>query len=213
MYYFWRKVVSIFFHIKYHITVHGAENIPAMKGGYVIASNHQFYSDPPMLAAVIRGKFSFMAKSELFKNKIFGWLIKRCGAFPVERGKGDNEALEKAIADIKNGRTFVIFPEGTRSKDGSIGRGHSGIIVIASQADAPILPVCIMYGLGGKKRNVDVSIGPLIPAKQIEIDTSDRKSIRAATNLVMNGIKAQQEIIFNARGIAKPSEQPTDENE
>ena len=66
MYLFFRKLLSIFFHIKYKINVLHPENIPSAKGGYIIACNHQKYADPPMIAAVVRGKFSFMAKEELF---------------------------------------------------------------------------------------------------------------------------------------------------
>ena len=62
MYLFFRKLLSIFFHIKYKINVIDPQNIPDLKGGYIIACNHQRYADPPMLAAVIRGKFSFIAK-------------------------------------------------------------------------------------------------------------------------------------------------------
>ncbi|MBQ8930913.1 MAG: 1-acyl-sn-glycerol-3-phosphate acyltransferase, partial [Ruminiclostridium sp.] len=72
-------------HIKHRIKVFGKENLPhknGIKGGYIIACNHQEYSDPPLIAAVIKSKFSFMAKSELFKNKLFAWLIRKCGAFP-----------------------------------------------------------------------------------------------------------------------------------
>lgn len=199
MYYFFRKLVSIYFHIKNKITVYNKENIPDLKGGYIIACNHQRYADPPLVASVIRGKFSFMAKSELFKNKLFGWLIKKCGAFPVERGSGDNSSLEKAVSDINNGRTFVIFPEGTRSKDGTIGRARSGIIVIASQAKAPVLPVCIMYGLGGKKRNVDIAIGEMIPAEKVSVDLEDRKTVKAASTLIIDSIKSLQEQIYEAR--------------
>ncbi|MBQ8841148.1 MAG: 1-acyl-sn-glycerol-3-phosphate acyltransferase, partial [Ruminiclostridium sp.] len=86
MYLFFRKLLSIFFHIKYKINVINEENIPDMKGGYIIASNHLSYADPPMIASVIRGKFSFMAKDELFhKNPFFTFVIKACGAFPVVR--------------------------------------------------------------------------------------------------------------------------------
>lgn len=197
MYLFFRKLLSVFFHIKYKINVINEENIPDLKGGYIVASNHQSYTDPPLIAAVIRGKFSFMAKEELFKNPFFSWLIKRCGAFPVTRGSGDDAPIKTALEVIKKGRIFVIFPEGTRSKDGTIGRVKSGIALIASEASAPVLPVCIRYR---GKRDIDVNIGKLIPAEEVHIDEEDRKSMRKVSNRIHDELVAlQQEIIDNDR--------------
>lgn len=203
MYLFFRFFLSIFFHIKYNIRVLNKENIPHIKDGYIIACNHQSYTDPPMIAANIRGKYSFMAKSELFEKKLFAWLIRRCGAFPVVRGAGDNAALERAASDIKSGRIFVIFPEGTRSKDGTIARGKSGVTLIAGGAGAPVLPVCIMYGLDGKKRTVDFAVGKLIPPENLRVSAEDRASLKRATNLIMDGIKQLQNQIFAERGIVR----------
>lgn len=197
MYLFFRKLLSIFFHIKYKINVINEENIPKLKGGYIVASNHQSYTDPPLIAAVIRGKFSFMAKEELFKNPFFSWLIKRCGAFPVTRGSGDDAPIKNALEVIKKGRIFVIFPEGTRSKDGTIGRVKSGIALIASEASAPVLPVCIRYR---GKRDIDINIGKFIPAEEVHIDEEDRKSMRKVSNRIHDELVAlQQEISDNDR--------------
>ena len=194
MYLFFRKLLSIFFHIKYKISVINEENIPDLKGGYIIAANHQKYVDPPLIASVIRGKFSFMAKEELFKNPFFSWLIRRCGAFPVTRGAGDDTAINTALEVIKKGRIFVIFPEGTRSKDGTIGRVKSGIALIASEAAAPVLPICIRYR---GKREIDVNIGKLIPAEEVHIDEEDRKSMRRVSNRIHDELIALQQEIFD----------------
>ena len=194
MYLFFRKLLSIFFHIKYKINVINEENIPDLKGGYIIAANHQKYVDPPLIASVIRGNFSFMAKEELFKNPFFSWLIRRCGAFPVTRGAGDDTAINTALEVIKKGRIFVIFPEGTRSKDGTIGRGKSGIALIASEAAAPVLPVCIRYR--GTK-DIAVNIGKLLPAEEVHIDEEDRKSMRRVSNRIHDELIALQQEIFD----------------
>ena len=198
MYLFFRMLLSAFFHIKYRIKLFNKENIPDMKGGYIIACNHQSYTDPPMIAAVIRGKFSFMAKEELFhKNPFFTFIIRRCGAFPVDRGAGDDAPIKMSIEAIEKKRIFVIFPEGTRSKDGTIGRMKSGVILIASQAKAPILPVCIRYK---DKKHVDVNIGKLIPAEEIAIDENDRKSMRNAANRLKDELVSLQSEIFSSDG-------------
>lgn len=197
MYLFFRKLVSIFFHIKYKINLINEENIPDMKGGYIIACNHQSYADPPLMAAIIRGKFSFMAKEELFKNPVFAWLIRRCGAFPVSRGSGDDTPINTALEVIKKGRIFVIFPEGTRSKDGTIGRVKSGIALIASEANAPVLPVCVRYK---NKKEIDVNIGKLIPADEVHIDEEDRRSMRKVSNRIHEELVGLQEEIFAHAG-------------
>lgn len=185
-------IVTPAMHIKHRIKVFGKENLPhkkGIKGGYIIACNHLEYSDPPLIAAVVHAKFSFMAKSELFKNKFFAWLIRKCGAYPVERGAGDGAAIEKAISDLESGRAFVIFPEGTRSKDGNIGRAKSGIAVIAGKANAPVLPVCIKYGKKGFRRKAWITIGEMIPAEEIAIKSDDRGELRRVSNLIMDNIK------------------------
>ncbi|MBO6303193.1 MAG: 1-acyl-sn-glycerol-3-phosphate acyltransferase [Ruminiclostridium sp.] len=202
MYLFFRKLLSVFFHIKYRINLIHPENIPAMKGGYIIACNHQSYADPPMLAAVIRGKFSFMAKEELFKgNPFFAWLIRRCGAFPVARGAGDDAPIRMSVEAVRKNRILVIFPEGTRSKDGVIGRMKSGVVLIASQAAAPVLPVCIRYY---GKNGVDVNIGELIPAEQVHIDEEDRRSMRNAAKRIGDSLLGLQREIYDAAGEPLP---------
>ncbi|MCM1334853.1 MAG: 1-acyl-sn-glycerol-3-phosphate acyltransferase [Bacteroides sp.] len=176
MYLFFRKLLSIVFHIKYRITLHHEENIAGLKGGYIIASNHLKMLDPPMIASCVRGRFSFMAKEELFHvNPFVTFVIKRCGAFPIVRGAGDNAPIERAVEVLGAGRIFVIFPEGTRSKDGRIGRVKSGVALIAGQAKAPVVPVCLKYS---GKRDVDVSFGKPIPAAELAIDGDDRRALR-----------------------------------
>ena len=210
MYLFFRKLLSIFFHIKYRINVMHPENIPSLKGGYIIACNHQRYADPPMVAAVIRGKFSFMAKEELFRNPFFGWLIRRCGAFPVVRGSGDDAPIRDSINAVEKGRILVIFPEGTRSKDGTIGRMKSGVVLIASQAGVPVLPACIRYG---DKGAVDINFGELIPADKLKIDENDRRSMRTISKRLGDSMISLQKEIYDAAGLPVPVKEKKEQAE
>ena len=198
MYLFFRMLVELWYrHIRFRTTILNVGNIPREKGGFIVASNHQKYDDPPMVAAIFRGRLSFMAKSELFeKNKLFAWLIKKCGAFPVVRGGSDTAAIDKAVKDIRLKRIFVIFPEGTRSKTGALGRGKSGVAIIAGQSGAPVVPVCIMYAPDGKKHHAVVAVGKKIPAEQLKIDDpTDRKQLRAVSKIIMDSIaKLQRQI-------------------
>ena len=210
MYLFFRKLLSIFFHIKYKINVIDPQNIPDLKGGYIIACNHQRYADPPMLAAVIRGKFSFIAKEELFRNPFFGWLIRRCGAFPVARGAGDDAPIKMSIEALEKGRIFVIFPEGMRSKTGVIGRMKSGVVLIASQAGVPVLPACIRYG---EKHVVDVAFGEMIPAEDLKIDENDRRSMRRSAKRLGDAITGLQKKIYDQAGLPLPTAEKADKAE
>jgi len=137
-------LVRIGFSFWFSIKFEGKENIPKNKG-CVYASNHRSYADPPLIVLGVKRRFSFMAKEELFEKKFFGGLIARLGAFPVSRGKGDMEVIETAVERLKKGDNLVIFPEGTRSKDGKVGRGKGGAAVIASKARTLIVPVGIVF--------------------------------------------------------------------
>ncbi len=193
-YSFLRNCARLFYIIVYHITVIGRENIPAEKGGYIIASNHVSNNDPPVVGITFKGKYTFMAKQELFEiNPFFTWLIKRLGAFPVKRGAKDNSAIDRALESLKEGRIFVIFPEGTRSKDGTLGRAKSGVTLIAAQAKVPVVPVYIKYGRKKFRRNIVISIGEKIPAERFDVDISDRKMLKQVSAAIMDEIAKLQE--------------------
>jgi 1-acyl-sn-glycerol-3-phosphate acyltransferase len=209
MYLFFRFIVAVFIRCKYKFVVTGGEHIPkdSRKGGFIIACNHQFYWDCPVVAAVVPAKFSFIAKSELFEKKgLFSWIITKCGAFPVVRGSGDSSAIDRSIYDINHGRVFVIFPEGTRSKDGSIARAKSGVALIAGKANAPVLPICIVYGKKRFRQRVDVAVGEMIPAADVRIDENDRGQLRRTATRIMDAIKALQRDIYGRKSEPLPGD-------
>ncbi len=194
-YAFLRKCAKLFYVIVYNITVEGRENIPAAKGGYIIASNHVSNNDPPVVGITFKGKYTFMAKEELFHiNPFVTWLITKLGAFPVKRGAKDGaQAIEKALQSLKDGRIFVIFPEGTRSKDGTLGRAKSGVTLVAAQAKAPVVPVFIKYGRKKFRRRVYVSIGEMIPAEKFDVDIEDKRMLKQLSSTIMGEIAKLQE--------------------
>lgn len=194
-YSFLRNLCRIFYIIVYRITVIGEENIPKEKSGYIIASNHVSNNDPPVVGITFKGKYTFMAKEELFhKNPIFTWLITKLGAFPVKRGAKDGaQAIQKALESLKNGRIFVIFPEGTRSKDGELGRAKSGVTLVAAQAKVPVVPVFIKYGRKKFRREIQISIGERIPAECFDVDIEDRKMLKQVSATIMDEIAKLKE--------------------
>jgi len=190
MYFIFRQILKLCFKFYYNISFEGLENIPK-EGGYIYASNHRSYADPVFIALNVPKKFSFMAKEELFKNFFFGRLIKLLGAFPVQRGKGDMEVINEAIKRLNKGSNLVIFPEGTRSKDGKVSRIKSGVALIAAKAGVNVIPVGIVFDdkLSFRKK-VTIKYGKPISAKEIEFNENARtKDLKSIKNKIGSSLK------------------------
>lgn len=182
MYYFCKGLLWIYMHIAYSLRYMDKKNIPK-KTSVIYVSNHRSNLDPPLVGAGARGKCGFMAKEELFKNKLFAWLISALGAFPVSRGKGDFTVIDTAVDILGNGQSMMIFPEGTRSKDGKVGRGHSGAALIAAKSGCKIIPVGVVYGEKLKFRTkLRVYYGEPIDPKDY-IDDAENPSTRQLVKL------------------------------
>ena len=191
MYYFVKFVVRMYFTLMYKLRFEGKENIPE-DTTVIYACNHRSNADPPLLGCVAKGKFAFMAKEELFHNKLFAWLIRSLGAFPVSRGKGDTAVIDTAVERLGSNRSLMIFPEGTRSKDGKVGKGHTGAALIAARAGKPIIPVGICYGEKLRFRTpLTVKFGkPIDPEEYCEIsDTPNPRQLVKLQSRYMADIK------------------------
>ncbi|MHC1758182.1 MAG: lysophospholipid acyltransferase family protein [Negativicutes bacterium] len=136
-------VCWVLFRLLFRLRVTGLENVPA--GGAIIAPNHQSFWDIPLVGFVLyKRRTHFMAKSELFNNQVFAWIIRTVLAFPVKRGTPDRTAIRHAIDMLKQGDLIAIFPEGTRSKTGKLGPPEAGLSLIAAKAGVPVVPVGIV---------------------------------------------------------------------
>ncbi|MBO5059704.1 MAG: 1-acyl-sn-glycerol-3-phosphate acyltransferase [Clostridia bacterium] len=125
----------------FRIKVVGKNNI--IEGGVILAVNHKSNWDPVIVPLTCPRKLSFMAKSELFKNKLFGFLISRLGAFPVHRGKGDIGAIKTALTILKHENIMMMFPEGKRVPENEKADPKPGVAMIATHAKVPVIPVLI----------------------------------------------------------------------
>lgn len=121
----------------------GTENIPK-NGAFILAANHLSNFDPPFLGTFIDREINYMGKEELFKNPIMAWICRNLHVFPVKRGTADKNAIKTALKLLKDGKCFGIFPEGTRSKDGKLGKAQNGVSLIAAMSKAPIIPAAIV---------------------------------------------------------------------
>jgi glycerol-3-phosphate dehydrogenase (NAD(P)+) len=120
----------------------GREHIPA--GGVILASNHRSFLDPFVVGCCVGRPVFFVAKRELFRNPLIGWLLNCMGAFPVRRGQSDEESVKTALELLARGEAIVVFPEGTRILNGSLGRPKRGVGRLVLQSGAPVVPVAVM---------------------------------------------------------------------
>jgi 1-acyl-sn-glycerol-3-phosphate acyltransferase len=133
-----RVITSVFHDYK----AFGTKNVP-QEGGLLILSNHQSFMDPPLVVAQLKRAVCFLARSGLFKPIGFGRLIRNLHAFPVERGRTNASTMKKMIHLVQSGRALLMFPEGTRSKNGDIKPLESGLALIIKRAGVPVVPVAI----------------------------------------------------------------------
>lgn len=140
---FCRFLTWIVYKLLYRVRLRGAENVPRT-GPVIYASNHQSHLDPMAVGLVIWDRpFASMARSSLFKFKPFGWFIQFFGAIPLQRGRGDSAAFKAALGELKAGRCVLLFPEGTRSRDGALGEFKAGVALLQKRTTAVILPLAV----------------------------------------------------------------------
>lgn len=189
MYAWVRYPVKWLYKLFYDFHIEGEENIPQDKP-VVLASNHRSYADPVILTMPMKLPVSYMAKEELFKNKLFGWFIRKLGAFPVTRGAGDMSVIDDSINILNSGRNLVIFPEGTRSKDGKVGKGKTGVAMIAAKSGADVVPCGIIFE-GEKlhfRSKLTLKFGKPIKAEEIAVEGTSARELKDVKKRIMSAI-------------------------
>lgn len=139
-------IVKIVLKVLFRYRVEGFENFARYSGGQaaVIAANHASYIDPAVLLIILKMNARFIAKEELFHNRVLAWFFTRIGAIPVKRHTADRQVIRRSVAALKRGEPVGIFPEGTRvrSPEQEV-ENQAGCVLIASMAKVPIIPVGI----------------------------------------------------------------------
>ncbi len=121
------------------ITIVGRENVP--EGGCLIVSNHVSYMDPTTVGWAVAREIYYLGRKTLFKPPFWSWFLPVCNVLPIDRDAHDVSGLRRIIKMLKDGHAVLLFPEGTRSDDGTIQPAEPGAGLVALKAGVPILPV------------------------------------------------------------------------
>jgi len=183
-------VVNFLFFFVCPSRVYGMEKLP--EGAAILCPNHTTLRDPVYVALRLgyRHRIAFMAKAELFSNWFTKWFFGSIHAIPVKRGAGDLHAIKKCMEELKDNRKLVMFPEGTRVKEGEEVEAKAGAAMLAAKTKAPIIPVYIKNGKSFFK------VVRLYIGDPIEVTVTDKKNAaedykRAAT-ACMDAVKRME---------------------
>ena len=138
-----RALFQPFFHLYFRLARIGREHIP-QEGPVIVAANHRSFLDPFVIGTMARRPMYYVAKEELFEKRWMAWVLNALGAFPVKRGMGDEDSIDTAKAILARGDIVLIFPEGTRTRPGSLGKPKRGVGRLALESGAPVVPVAVI---------------------------------------------------------------------
>ncbi|HEX4730188.1 MAG TPA: 1-acyl-sn-glycerol-3-phosphate acyltransferase [Solirubrobacterales bacterium] len=140
-----RIFMTPFFLVYFRYARTGREHA-RLKGGLIVAANHRSFLDPFAIGGCLpwRRPMNYVAKVELFERRWQGWILSRLGAFPVRRGESDEESMETARQIVERGGAVCIFPEGTRTRRGTLSHPRRGVGRLALQTGAPVIPTAVL---------------------------------------------------------------------
>jgi 1-acyl-sn-glycerol-3-phosphate acyltransferase len=152
LYGFCKLIIRALLRLLWDVRVAGRENVPA-EGALVVTANHRSRLDPPLIGAALPRAAAYAAKKELFSVPGLGWLLPRVNAIPVDRANLSVSTLRAIEKWLSGGGALVFFPEGTRSKDGRLGKAKIGVGMMLARQDVSVLPAYI-EGTGSVLRDI-----------------------------------------------------------
>src|SRR4051794_6937160 len=138
-----RAVLQPFFLVYFRMSRAGREHVPAT-GPVILAANHRSFLDPFVIGTLVRRPVYYVAKKELFAHRLVAWFLNSLGAFPIDRGAADQDAMSTAREILERGDAVVIFPEGTRTRPGGLGKPKRGVGRLALETGAPVVPIAVI---------------------------------------------------------------------
>ena len=176
----------------------GTENFPR-EGSFLIASNHASHLDPPLVGSQIAKQMRFFGRKSLWNNRLLGWWLDQVESIPVERDSGDVGAIKRVLQALKEDRAVVLFPEGTRSRDGQLQKPKAGVGMMACKSGVPVVP-CRVYdsfaafGKGTRLPRfgtpVTIIFGRPIPASDYDDPAAGKARYETAAQRIMDRIAA-----------------------
>jgi 1-acyl-sn-glycerol-3-phosphate acyltransferase len=194
-----KAVLTPILRICIRIRVEGRQHV-ARRGPVILAANHRSFLDSLVIPLVVRRRVTFVAKAEYFDDPKTAWFFRGVGQIPIRRegGSASQRALASATDVLRAGRVFAIYPEGTRTRDGYLHRGHTGVARLAMQSGVAIVPI----GLVGTDevqpvdarlprlfRHVSVRFGEPIEPARYSGHADERLALRELTDEVMYEIR------------------------
>lgn len=174
-YAFFSLLARVLFTLVYGLRVYGSQNMPK-DGAVVVIANHQSFFDPPVMGSSLRRHVFTIARSSLFRNRIFKAFIESVNAIPIQGNQNDTGVFKMCERHLAKGRTVLIFPEGERTEDGTVGEFKRGTLLLLRRSKAPVLPMAIegAYDNWPKHESrprlrgpIHLRIGEVIPSEEI----------------------------------------------
>lgn len=176
-----------FARIWFRSTVIGANHVP-LTGSVILAANHNSFADPPLVGSALPREVSYLARDTLFNKPFLGWYIKKLNGVPVNRDGGGGPGLKAILDRLNIGNGIVLFPEGTRSPDGTLLPAKSGIGLIVAKSTAPVIPIrlkgtfeaCGRHLTYPKRKPIEIHFGEPLYFEELraELLTADKPRVK-----------------------------------
>ena len=187
LYNFASTTVRVYSTVVWNARIYGRENVPR-NGPLIVACNHVSLLDPPVMGCFVPRQVSYMAKRELFEIPVLGPLIRGLGAYPVDRGGTATAAIKRSVEVLRAGGCVGIFPEGGRNVEGDKAP-RGGVALLASLANAPVVPAAIV-GTDEKKKRGKIKVAFGRPVALPADRKATRDELAKFTDTVMSAIYA-----------------------
>ena len=193
---FVRFGLFLYFRVFHRFRIIGLENVPEA-GAFLLASNHVSFFDPPALGCRLPRNLHYFARSSLFRG-LFGKLLSALNSIPVDPDGTDASSITKALKVLNAGSPLLVFPEGTRSPNGSLQAPKRGVGVLALKAKVPVLPARVFGGfeiLGRDRRwpslgkRLTIAYGPLLPIEDLDPGPRTKGRSRQVVETIMSAIE------------------------
>jgi 1-acyl-sn-glycerol-3-phosphate acyltransferase len=178
--------------------VAGIEYVPRT-GGFIIAANHASVLDPPLIGCHVPRQMVFFARKTLWKGGLFTWWLNIVGTIPVDRDSGaDVSAIRRVLRVLRGGKAIIVFPEGTRTRTGTLQRPKPGVGLLACRAGVPVVPARIFgtfqaLGRSGPLRvgtPISIAFGPPLLPTDYDDRSDDKSRYQHASERIMAAIAA-----------------------